>query len=122
VVEDGHVRERGVVLEHEADAAILRARVGDVLLGDLHDAPVGLLEAGDDPQERRLARAARPEQRGQRALGDLERDAVERDELTELLGDVLYLDPHRASFVREPNIVINSSTAIEITANSVAAA
>ena len=122
VVEHGHVRERGVVLEHEADAAILGTRPGDVPVRDPDDALVGRLQAGDDPQQRRLARAARTEQRGQRALGNLERDVFERDEVPEPLGDAFYVDPHRASFVLEPNIVISSSTAIESTANSVAAA
>ena len=54
--------------------------------------------------------------------GNLERDVLERDEVTELLGDSFYFDSHRASCLLEPNIVINSSTAIESTASSVAAA
>ena len=72
VVAHGHVLERGVVLEHEADAAPLRRDVRDVLAGD-HDRPrIGRLEPGDDAQQRRLARPARSEQRGQRAVGYLE--------------------------------------------------
>ena len=122
VLEHGHVRERGVVLEHEPDAPVLRAHSGHVLAGDPDHSPVGLLEAGDDPQERRFARAARPEQRGQRSLGDVERDVVERGEVAELLGDVLGLDPHPASSLLDPNKVISSNTATEITANSVASA
>jgi hypothetical protein len=56
------VLEGGVVLEHEADLAPLRRHAGRVLALDLHRARIGLLEAGDDPQQRRLARAARAEQ------------------------------------------------------------
>src|ERR1700733_10916337 len=121
VVEHGHVRERRVVLEDESDAAILRSGPGHILAGDPDRATVRLLEAGDDAQQGRLARAARPEQCGQPALGHVERDVVERDKVAEPLGDPVCLDPHCRSF-RRPNSVITSSTAIEITASSVAAA
>ena len=110
------------MLEDEPDAAILGTRARHVVAGDPHYAVVGLLEPGDDPQQGRLPRAAWPEQRGQPAFGHLERDVLERHEVTEPLGDSFYLNPHRASFVLEPNIVINSNTAIDSTANSVAAA
>src|SRR5579884_1227263 len=122
VVEHAHVRECGVVLKHEADPAILSSRVGDIATGDPHHPLVGLLQPGDDPKQRRLARATRTQQRGQGALLDLEGYAIERDELPEPLGDPFYVDPHRASFVLEPNIVMSSSTPIESTASSVAAA
>ena len=79
--------ERRVVLEDEADAALLRRHAGRVLAGDEDLAGVGLLEPGDHAQQRRLAAAARAEQRGQRAGRDLERDVVERDEVAEPLRD-----------------------------------
>ena len=86
VVAHGHVLERGVVLEHEADAALLRRQLRRVAAGDDDRAGVGLLEPGDDPQQRRLAASRGPEQRGQRAVGHLERDVVERGEVAEPLG------------------------------------
>ena len=59
----------------------------------------GLFEPRDDAQERRLAAAARAEQRRQRAGLDLERHVVERDELAEPLADAGDLDAHAgASF------------------------
>ena len=63
VVADGHVLERCVVLEDEADVPLLRLEGRGVDAGDLDLPAVRPLEAGDDPQERRLARSARAEQR-----------------------------------------------------------
>jgi hypothetical protein len=88
VVAHGHVLEGRVVLEHEADAALLRRDARDVVAVDLDRPRVGGLQAADDPQQRRLARATRAEQRGQRAVGDLERDVVQGDEVTEALRHV----------------------------------
>jgi hypothetical protein len=92
VLAHGHVLERGVVLEHEADPAALRRKPRGVGAVDLDRPAVGLLEPGDDAQQRRLPRAARAEQRGQRAVRDLERHAVQRDEVPERLGHVAYGD------------------------------
>ena len=85
------------MLEHEADAALLRDDVRDVAVADQDAAGVGRLEAGDDAQERRLAAAARAEQRGQRAVRDLDADIVERREVAEALRDVPRLDGHASS-------------------------
>ena len=94
VVADGHVLEGRVVLEDEADVALLRPHPGRVDAVDHDRARVGLLQPGDDPEQRRLARAARPEQRGQRAALDLERDVVEGLEVAEALAHVLDDDGH----------------------------
>jgi hypothetical protein len=59
------VLERGVVLEDEADVAALGPHRRDVLPGNDDGARVGLLEPGDDAQQRRLAGSGRAEQRGQ---------------------------------------------------------
>ena len=88
VVAHGHVLEGGVVLEDEADVPLLRRERGRVLAGDQDLALVRPLEPGDDPEQGRLAGAARPEQRGERAAFDLERDVVEGDEVAEALRDV----------------------------------
>ena len=50
-------------------------------------AVVGLLEAGDDPQRRRLARARRAEQREELAVGDRQVDVVDRDDVAVGLPD-----------------------------------
>jgi len=53
------------VLEDEADAALLRRERGRLVAGDEHLTGVGPLEPRDHAQERRLAAAARAEQRRQ---------------------------------------------------------
>jgi hypothetical protein len=61
VVLDAQVGEEGALLGHVADAALLRRQVRapviQRLLAERHGAPLGALEAGDHPQQRRLAAA-----------------------------------------------------------------
>ena len=54
-----------------------------------------LLEAGDQPQAGGLARARGPEHGEERALGDLEVDAVDGAHGAEVARDVLELDGER---------------------------
>jgi hypothetical protein len=89
------VLERRVVLEDEPHVASAGGVVGGVHAVDLDLAGVGRLQAGDDPQQRGLAAAARAEQRGEATGGDLHRDVVERDELPEAFGDVANRDAQR---------------------------
>ncbi len=109
------------MLKDEADAALLGALEGHVLVGDDDLAGVGALEAGDDAQQGRLARAARPQQGGETALGDLEVDVLERLEVAEALGHAVGLDPHAISLSLLPRTVMTSSTSSESTASSVLA-
>ena len=127
VVPDGHVLERRVVLEDEADPALLRRERGRVLARDHDLAGVRLLEPGDHAQERRLAAAARPEQRRQRARLDHERDVVERGERSEPLGHAPCLDhlasaPSGSSASRCLNRVVASSVATASSASRTDAA
>ena len=94
VLEHRHVAEQRVMLEHEADMALAGAARQRVLAVERHLAGIRPVEAGDDPQQRGLARAGRPEQRQQFALGDLEVDIVERCERAEFLDDVLDFNGH----------------------------
>src|SRR5205823_13434274 len=55
---------------------------------------VRLLEARDHAQARRLAAAARAEQREELALADRERDVVHRGNLAEAFTDALQRDRH----------------------------
>ena len=76
---------------------------------DLDPAGVGSLEPGDDSQQRRLARAARAEQRRQRALGDLELDVGERLEVAEMLGQAPYSN-HTCSLRGLINVIASNVT------------
>ncbi len=82
------------MLEAEADVAVLDGDLGHVLVGDDHPAGVGLLETGDHAQQRRLTATARPEQGRERAIGHIDRNLVQRDEVAEPLGRVLNCDAH----------------------------
>ena len=65
---------------------------GDVGAVDQDLALGRLLEAGDHPQRRRLAAAARAEQREELALADREAELVDGGEVAEALGDLAQLD------------------------------
>ena len=73
---DAQVREERALLGDEADPPALGGdvggRSGELAAAEAHRARVGPLEAGDHPQQRRLAAAGRPEDRGQAARRDLE--------------------------------------------------
>jgi hypothetical protein len=77
-------REQVEELEDEPDvvAAQLRQRrvveIADVDAGDRHLARSGLVEAGEDVHERRLARARRAHDGRQATGGDVDRDAAQR--------------------------------------------
>ena len=77
VVAHRHVRVERVVLEHHRDVALARLHVGDVGVADRDRAVGDLLEAGDHPQQRRLAAAGRADQHHELAVRDLERDLVD---------------------------------------------
>ena len=96
VLEDRHVAEQGIVLEDETDLAAAHVAAGHVFVVEL-DRPaagVGLLQSGDDPQERRLARSGRAEQGHQFARFHGQADVLEGVEGAEGLADVLGFDAH----------------------------
>src|SRR5262245_34745827 len=73
---DRHVGEQRVVLEDDADVALVRLAARQVLAAELYDAAGRLLESGDHHERRRLPRAARAEQGEELALRDVEADPV----------------------------------------------
>jgi hypothetical protein len=86
------VLEGGVVLEDETDVSLLGLECGCVRSREEDLSVVRRLQSGDDPEQRRLARAARAEECGQRPALDLERDVVDGDEVAESLRDVANMD------------------------------
>jgi hypothetical protein len=83
------VRKERVVLEDGVGVPLVRGHRRDVAAAELDAAGVRALEAGDDPQERRLARAGGPKQCEELALCDCEVDAVDGYDLAVVLPDAL---------------------------------
>ena len=73
VLEDRQVWKQRVVLEHEADVALVRRQPGHVLAVEENPTGVRHFIAGDHAQRRRLAAARRAEQRQEFARLHLER-------------------------------------------------
>ena len=97
VFEHRHVAKQGVVLEDEADVAFAGRVIGDVLIVIMNRAAIGRFQPRDDPQQRRLAAAGRPQQGQQAAGGNLDADAVQGGELAETLADFLDMNAHERS-------------------------
>ena len=86
----GAGRARG--LEHHGDVALLRRDGRDVAPPDPDDAGGRLVKAGQHPQRGGLAGSGRPDQRQQLAVGRLERQLVERDDVAEATRHALPAD------------------------------
>jgi hypothetical protein len=76
------MREQRVVLEHEADAALVGGQARHVLSAKHDAAGIGRLEARDHAQRRGLAASRRPEQRQELARRHVEGDVTRRVHLT----------------------------------------
>jgi hypothetical protein len=71
VLEHGHMRKQGTVLEDEVGWSSIRLRIRDIYPVDPHDAAVRPLEPDDDAQQGGLPAAARPEDRNEAAATDV---------------------------------------------------
>ena len=85
IVPHRKMRKQRVVLEHHVDRALVRQHLRDIGAVQQDAAFVRRLEAGQHPQQRGLAAAARTEQREKFAAPDIERQAVHRPQRAELL-------------------------------------
>jgi hypothetical protein len=98
VFEHGHLGEESRVLKRAADAErgdAVRLPVRDVGPGDEHASRVEAADAADRVEERRLARTVGPDQRGQRAVLERERNVVDRDEPAETFRRAFDDEPRR---------------------------
>src|SRR3990170_2767379 len=95
ILADRHVGKEGVVLEHGVDVAFVGRHPFGGFTEDLDMALVRLLEAGDEAQAGRLARARRTEHGEKFALHDVEGDAVDSPDRTEAARGVLEADRWR---------------------------
>src|SRR5439155_22621371 len=77
------------VLEHGVGLADVWREHGDIAAAQLDAAGVGTFEAGDEPQQSRLARPRWTEQREELAFAHLEVDAVSRDDVPVALAQAL---------------------------------
>ena len=122
------------MLEDEADPPLADALVGRVGAVEMDRPRVGRLEAGDDAQQRGLARARGPEQRDQLAGVDPQIDLVDRGEGAEAPADVANFDGHdglvpgrgydsrrrQATRLFSTSVTTASSVSTEATANAAA--
>jgi hypothetical protein len=79
------VREQRVVLEDGVHLALERRSPRDVHTVEFDHAGRRSLEPGDQPQAGRLSRAGRTEEGEELAVGDLEIEVFERDDVPERL-------------------------------------
>ena len=94
VVGHAQVRVERVVLEHHRDVAALGRVVADVAVADVDGAGVDLLEPGEHPQRRRLARARRADEHHQLAVADLQVERVQRRRVSAGVDPRRLLEPH----------------------------
>ena len=86
---DRQVRKQRVGLEDDAEIAVRRRQIGDLLVG-LEDPARRLdVEPGDRPQQRGLAAAGGPEETDELPRKYLEGDVLQRGERAELLAQPL---------------------------------
>ena len=89
------MRIQRVVLKHHRDVAARGLELVDAAIADPDLAGVERLEAGEQPQQRRLAAARRPEQHETLARLDVEIDAVDRVVRAEPFRHALEADSHQ---------------------------
>jgi len=89
VLAHGHVRVERVRLEDHGDVAILGCEPRHVAVPDRDAAGAHVLEPGDHPQQSGLAAARGPDEHEKLAVGDLERNVVDRDDVAVGLDDVV---------------------------------
>ena len=89
-----HVRPQRIVLEHHADAALVRRHVVDHAIAETDLARVRRVETGQEPQQRGLAAARRTEEGEHLALLDRQADVVDRRQRPEALREIVDRDAH----------------------------
>ena len=102
VLRRGHVREEAVRLEDHPHVALVRGHARQVAAVDDDPPRVGPVEAGHEAQRRRLAAAARAEERYELALLEREVDALQRDDRPEGAVQALELEVRHPPYLPTP--------------------
>ena len=89
------MRKQRIILKHGIQRATIRSKPGNVLAIDPHYPGLRRQEPGNQPQQRRLATAARLQQGDKLALLDFKRNVAQRLEISESLCDALQLKKTR---------------------------
>ena len=84
VLQDGHVRVQGIVLENQTHAAVFGRKMGHILLAEENPALRGRLQTADQVEGGALPAAGRPQQADELSVRDLEREIVDRDHVLAL--------------------------------------
>ncbi len=78
VLAHGTMREQQEFLKHHADTALVRGQVRDIDAGKPDASRGRSVQSRNQPQQRALARTARPEDGDELVLGDIEAEIVQR--------------------------------------------
>jgi hypothetical protein len=92
---------KGVVLEHHPDAALVGRQAGHHAVAEPDLACVGLVEAGQQPQQGRLPAARGPQQGEQLPVGHGEVGAIHGGHRPEPLYDAGDTDDHRGRWLTQ---------------------
>ncbi|KAG0920391.1 hypothetical protein G6F32_015623 [Rhizopus arrhizus] len=84
--------EQGVVLEHHANVAAVRGHMGHVVLVEQQTSASGCVKARNAAQQGGLTAAAGPQQRVERAVGNVQRQIAQHLLPAESLDDAVYRD------------------------------
>ena len=105
IVAHAHMRVERVALEHHGQAALGRRLVDDVDAVDQDGAAGRVLEPGDQPEQRGLSAAGRPDEDDERAVLHDEVDALDDLHRAEGLLDALQFDlAHVFSYFTAPKV------------------
>src|SRR5690348_12364009 len=86
--------EQGIVLEDKPHIAVANRMVRDISVVSDNFAAVGSFQAGDNPQQGRLAGSRRTQERQERTFRYFEADIVQGGKLPKPLADMSDFDTH----------------------------
>src|SRR5829696_2414445 len=98
VLEDAHMAEQGVVLEHKADLPLADWLAGRIFPMKMDGPGVGGLQPGNDAKQCRFPRAGWTQQCHQLPARNIDAHVVQGDKVAERLAKIANLDAHAIPF------------------------